>query len=324
MVLVTGCNSLLGGKVVKLLLDKGETLRCLDTEKPRDLPAGVEFIPADDVDEASLKKACQGADTVFHLLDVKTAKHHGRRHMRRVNVKWSRILIKAALAAGVKKFIFLSSYEVYGRVKKLPVGESDIKKLKPVTRYGKDKLKIEKLCLEHMKKNRFDITMFRPAPIVGPGTRNPITLITLLMALGMEDANRIYVAGHGENRFQMLHPDDAADAIVRAYKSGATRGRIYNLGSDNVPTQMAQVLEVKKKAGLDSAVMHLSTSKAKFRSFFLKPFKIDYLNKGHVMYLLTDLILDCTAAKTDLGWQPITGNVDMIVETIDWYRKEKL
>ncbi|MBN2158983.1 MAG: NAD(P)-dependent oxidoreductase [Spirochaetes bacterium] len=324
MVLVTGCNSLLGGRVMKLLLEKGEKLRCLDMEKPRDLPAGVEFIPADHIDHAILMKACRGADAVFHLLDIKTSKHHGRRHMRKVNMKWSRMLFKSAHAAGVRKLIFLSSYEVYGRVKKQPVAEGDIKKLKPVTRYGKDKLKIEKLCLEYLKMNKLNITRFRPAPIVGPGTKNPITLITLLMALGMEEANRVYVAGHGENRFQMLHPDDAADALVRAYMSGATGGKVYNIGSDDVPTQMAQVLEVKEKAKLDSTVMHLSTSKAKFRSFFLKPFKIDYLNKGHVMYLLTDLILDCGAAKSDLGWHPKVGNVDMILETIDWYRKEKL
>ena len=66
-------------------------------------------------------------------------------------------------------------------------------------------------------------------------------------------------------------------------------------------TQMHQIEEVKKRANLDATIMHLSTSKAKFRSFFLKPFKIDYLNKGHVMYLLTDLILDCTAGQARAG-----------------------
>jgi nucleoside-diphosphate-sugar epimerase len=213
---------------------------------------------------------------------------------------------------------------VYGIVKNLPIGEYDLKIMKPVTRYGKDKLKAEKICLEFIKANKMNIAMFRPSPMVGPGTRNPITLITLLMAMGMEDANRIYVAGHGENRFQLLHPEDAANALFMAHKSGATYGRIYNLGSDNVPGQMEQVVEVKEKAKLDSTIMHLSTSKAKFRSFILRPFKIDYLNKGHVMYLLTDLILDCQAAKNDLGWQPKFGNVDIILETIDWYRKEKL
>ena len=42
------------------------------------------------------------------------------------------------------------------------------------------------------------------------------------------------------------------------------------------------------------------------------------------MYLLTNLILDCGAVKNDLGWRPKSGNLDMIMETIEWYRKEKL
>jgi nucleoside-diphosphate-sugar epimerase len=165
--------------------------------------------------------------------------------------------------------------------------------------------------------------MFRPAPIIGAGTHNPIVLITLLMAMAMEEANRLYVAGHGENRFQLLHPEDAAAALLTAHRGNAY-GKIYNLGSDDVPTQMQQIEEVKKRASLDATIMHLTTSKAKFRSFFLKPFKIDYLNKGHVMYLLTDLILDCTLAKHELAWQPKHGNIDIILETIEWYKKEKL
>ena len=159
--------------------------------------------------------------------------------------------------------------------------------------------------------------------MIGPGTRNSIVLISLLMALGMEEANRLYVAGHGENRFQILHPDDAAEAILLAHRAGAY-GSVYNLGSDDVPTQADQIVQVKEKAKLDATIMHLSTSKAKFRSFFLRPFKIDYLNKGHVLYLLTDFIMNCGAAKKDLGWQPKHGNVDVILETIEWYRKEKL
>ncbi|MBN1495666.1 MAG: NAD(P)-dependent oxidoreductase [Spirochaetes bacterium] len=324
MILVTGCNSLLGTRLIKKLAESGEKLRCVDLEKPAELPAGAEFIEGDILDAILLGKLCKGVDVIFHLMDVKSSKHHGRRYMRKINVKGVRMILKAANAAGVKRFIFLSSYEVYGAPKNLPVGEYDLKIMKPVTRYGKDKLKAEKICLEYIKANKMSIAMFRPTPMLGPGTRNPIALITLLMAMGMEDANRIYVSGHGENRFQMLHPEDAATALFMAHKTGVAYGKIYNLGSDDVPTQMEQLTRVKEKAGLDAKIMHLSTSKAKFRSFFLKPFKIDYLNKGHVMYLLTDLILNCEAAKTDLGWQPQYGNVDIILETIEWYRKEKL
>jgi nucleoside-diphosphate-sugar epimerase len=322
MVLITGSSSLLGRSLMMKLLNNGEKVRCLDLDKPKDLPPGVEFVQSSIVDDPAIGKACNNIGSVFHLLDVKSTRHGGRRFMRSVNVKGTRILLEAAQAAGVEKFFFQSSYEVYGGIKKFPSDESA--PLKPATRYGKDKLRAEKFCRQRIKDGGIDLTIFRPSPIVGPGTRNPITLITLLMALGMEEANRVYVAGHGENRFQLLHPDDAASAFVLAYASPLSKGKTYNLGSDDVPMQIDQVLAVIDRAKLDCTMKHLTTSYTKFLSYLLRPFKIDYLNRGHLMYLLANLVLDCQAAKSDLAWQPSRGNVDIILETIKWYREELL
>jgi nucleoside-diphosphate-sugar epimerase len=322
MVLITGSNSLVGGRLLKHLLDGGEKVRCLDLEKRRDAPSGVECVQGNLLDDDLLKKVCRNTEAIFHLMDVKSPRHGGRRFMKKMNIKGTRKLLEAAKAAGIKKIIFQSSYEVYGSTKKPSKDKNG--KLKPVTRYGKDKLKAEMFCQNHIKEGTMDITIFRPSPIVGPGTKNPIMLISLLMALGMEEANRIYVAGHGENRFQLLHPDDAASACILAYKSPAARGKVYNLGSDNVPMQIEQVLAVMEKARLDCVMKHLSTPYTKFLSFILRPFRIDYLNRGHVMYLLTNLVLECQDAKNDLGWKPIHENVDIILETIKWYREEKL
>lgn len=322
MVLVTGCGSMLGRAVVGKLLAAGEAVRCHDLEKPGDLPAGVEFQRGDLLDELSTAKLCRGIDAVFHLLDVKSPRHHGRRYMRRVNVTGTGMLVQSTKAAGVRKFIMASSYEVYGRTVKSPTDEAA--RLKPATRYGRDKRRAEQLLQPYIKDGGMDITIFRPAPLVAPRTRNPITLITLLMAMGMEEANRVYVAGTGESRFQLLHPEDAAAALVAAYRSPVSKGKIYNLGSDNVPTQMEQVGEIKKRANLDCAIKYLAPSTARFLSIALRPFKIDFLTRGHVIYLLSNLILESKAAKNDLAWRPKYGNLDMIFETIEWYRKEKL
>src|SRR3990172_5439108 len=224
MILVTGSNSLVGGKLVKILTDSGEKVRCLDFEKPKNIPHGAEFIQGVNLDAKTFENSCRDAAAVFHLLDVKSQKHGGRRFMKKINAEYTRSLLQAARAAGVKKFIFQSSYEVYGRIDDIPSDESA--PLTPSTRYGRDKLKAEKFFRQFIEDGGMDVIIFRPSPVVGPGTRNPIALITLLMALGMEEANRIYVAGNGENRFQLLHPDDAASAFMLAYRSGSSKGKI--------------------------------------------------------------------------------------------------
>src|SRR5208337_2886445 len=106
MVLVTGSSSLLGRSLMKKLLNSGEKVRCLDLDKPKDLPPGVEFVQSSMVDDPALEKACNNIGAVFHLLDVKSTRHGGRRFMKNVNVKGTRVLLEAARAAGVKKIIF--------------------------------------------------------------------------------------------------------------------------------------------------------------------------------------------------------------------------
>ncbi len=320
MILITGCTTQLGKKLVDALAAKGAQIRCMDLEKPKNLPAGAEFIQCDVFDAIMLKKACQGVDTVFHLLQAAGNSRRGLMYMRRINIRFTRDLLAGAKAAGVGRFFFLSSYEVYGKSRKLPTRPED--RTRPVTRFGRHKLKAEKLLAPYKKE--MQITVFRPALVVGPGTDNPIILITLLMAMAMDDANRLYITGHGDNRFQFVHPDDVISAIMKAKDAPAATGKIFNIGSDSVPTQLEQTVMVKEKGMLDCSIRHLSPFTTKLMSFLLRPFKINYLNKEHLAFLLTDLILDCDMAKTELGWTPTRGNIDMFLETIQWYRDEKL
>jgi UDP-glucose 4-epimerase len=224
MILITGCTSLIGKKLTEQLLAEGNKVRCLDFEKPRSFTRNVEFIESDVLDIITLKKACNDVETVFHLMDIPSTGSFSRSRMKKINVAGTRNLLAIAQKQGVKRFYFLSSFEVYGKTKAIPVRQDDPKK--PTTPYGRDKLKAETLCWSELKKNKMAITIFRPALITGPETEDPIMLITLFMAMAMKDANRLYVSGNGENRFQLLHPDDAVDAILAAYKRGPLPGKV--------------------------------------------------------------------------------------------------
>jgi nucleoside-diphosphate-sugar epimerase len=322
MVLVTGCGGFLGKKLATRLLMENVQVRGISPDRPRDLDPRVELIVGNPLDERLMRKACEGVDTVFHLHDIKGTKHHSRMEMKKANIQGTRSTLTIAERAGVKKFFFLSTYEVYGSTKKIPTRQDDPRR--PKSRYGKDKLKGELACMDFMKKGTMAVTIFRPAPIIGPGTNNPVVLIALLMALGMGEDNRLYVAGNGDTKFQLLHPDDAIEAFVKAMKAPAAAGAVYNLGSDNVMTQMEQTVKIKELAQLDSVIRHLSSNKTKFLSTALRPFKVSYLTKEHVFYLLNNMLLDCQKAKTDLAWEPGKTNTEILLETIRWYENEKL
>jgi len=322
MILVTGCNSLLGRYLVEALLKKGETVRGLDMWKDRQLPQEVEFYEGTVTDTELLDEVCDGVNVVFHLMDVEDASYYGRRFMKKINVKGTEILLNACREAGVEKVIFQSTARVYGSPSMLPVRETD--KLKPVTAYGKDKKKAEAICMEHMEEEGMNITIFRPTIVTGPGVDEPMILVILYMAMGMGVSNRMYIAGDGDTKYQLVHPVDVVDALLRMINNPETRGKIYNLGSDNVPTQLEQVIKVKEQSKLDCTIKHITPLFTRVLSFLLKPLNIHYLRKDHVHFILNNFMLDCDRAKIELEWYPQKNNVDIMTETIRWYEDEKL
>lgn len=322
MILITGSISNAGKKITEKLLAEGKKIRTLDLEAYKSPLPGVEHITCPNLDIAHWKKALTGVDTVIHLLDLRKRGYIKRGFVKKINIGGVKNLLLAARNTGLKKIVFMSSYEVYGDQKKIPTAEDIMPR--PATMYGKDKLRAEKLFALLIKNNTFDITILRPALIVGPGTDDPMILITLFMAMAMEEDNRLYMAGDGDNRFQMIDPGEIADAVSLVLKNNASRGKTYNLGSDSVPTQIEQIVKMKESARLNCMIKRMSAAFAKFLSFVFRPMKINYLTKEHVRYLTTTMMLDCQRAKSELGWITDKDNIQILSDTIDWYKKEKL
>lgn len=322
MVLITGCNSLLGKTLAQRFMQQNVPVRGLDFWKLKDSPQVTEFVEGSVLDHELVQGACHGVDTVIHLMDIENSSHYGRRFMKKVNVKGTDYILHFARDNEVKKFIFVSSAKVYGKPKTVPVKEDDTPR--PNSAYGRDKLRAEKLCLSFAENEGMNLTIFRPTTVTGPGIDDSMILVILYMALGMEDSNRLYIAGDGSSRFQLVHPADAADAILLSMKTDASRGKVYNIGSDNVPTQAEEVKRVKELAGLDCEVHHITSLFTRILSFVLRPLNISYLRKEHVLFILSNFLMDCDRAKAELDWTPAKDNVEIFVETIKWYREQKL
>lgn len=322
MVLITGCNGLLGRTLAKNLMSRNIPVRGLDFWKVKESPEVTEFFEGSILDIELVQKACEGVDTVYHLLDIENSSHYSRRFMKKVNINGTENILMSALENSVKKVIFLSTAKVYGQPDEMSIKEND--KISPDTPYGKDKVKAEKICTKYIEQNGMNITIFRPTTIAGPGIDDTMILIILYMALGMDDSNRLYIAGDGDSRYQLVHPEDVVSAFILAAATDSSRGKVYNLGSDCVPTQMEEVVKVKELAGLNCSIKHLSSFYAKVLSFILRPLNINYLRKEHLVFILSNFYLDCEKAKMDLKWLPAKDNIQIFLETINWYRSEKL
>ncbi|MBX3041848.1 MAG: NAD-dependent epimerase/dehydratase family protein, partial [Bdellovibrionaceae bacterium] len=116
-IVVTGANGFLGSWVTKALVAEKHEVYAL--VRPRsdlsDLEGiDVRFVHGDVTDPASLAKAFEGADTVFHLAGVVAYKKSQRSLMEKVNVEGTRNVVEACRKAKIRRLVHLSSVTAIG------------------------------------------------------------------------------------------------------------------------------------------------------------------------------------------------------------------
>jgi nucleoside-diphosphate-sugar epimerase len=175
-VLVTGATGFLGGHVCRTLAERGMVVRAL-VRRPGSLTAGgVEPWPARGLDDApALRAGLAGVDAVVHL-----AAHVHRRRVpmngstaaaafHAVNVEGTRALLDAAVAAGVRDFVFVSSVKAVGEQAEVPWTEAT--PARPADAYGVSKLEAERLVRERADRHGLHAPVLRLPLVYGPGMK---------------------------------------------------------------------------------------------------------------------------------------------------------
>lgn len=162
-VLVTGGAGFIGSHIVDELLRKKEEVLVLDdlsTGGRPNIPKEAEFIKGNITDISLLKKAMKDIDYVFHeaaITSVAFSMNHPKTTWD-INIRGTKLLLNAAVNAGVKRFVFASSAAVYGNA--LPPLRED-KDVKPISNYGNSKRMAETLMSEYYEKEGLETISLR-------------------------------------------------------------------------------------------------------------------------------------------------------------------
>jgi UDP-glucose 4-epimerase len=146
---VTGATGFVGQAVVELACSRGVNLRAL-ARREQSPCEGLEWVPGELADRAALAALVQGADAVLHVAGVVNTPDPMGFHLG--NVTGTEALVEAARAAGVRRFVYVSS---------LAAREPRLSK------YGKSKRHAE----EVVQTSGLDWTIVRPPAIYGPRDR---------------------------------------------------------------------------------------------------------------------------------------------------------
>jgi nucleoside-diphosphate-sugar epimerase len=313
-VLVTGGSGYFGSLLLARLAERTrEPLRNFDRVEPDDPAPGVEFVRGDIRDAGAIARACQGVSIVHHnVAQVPLARD--RRLLETVNVQGTENLLRAARQAGVRKLVYTSSSAVYGVPDANPVTEATLPA--PREPYGRAKYEGERRCLAHARAG-LDVTIVRPRTILGHGRLGIFQILFEWVRTGYN----VPVLGNGGNVYQFVHADDLADACIRAgERVGADA---FNVGADRFGT-MRELLEgLCAHAATGSRVRGVPAAPAEWLMKASGALGLSPLAPYHALMYGRSMYFDVTKAKSELGWQPRYSNHEMIVDSYDWYLRNR-
>ena len=191
---LTGATGFVGGHVLDLLARRGTPVRAL-TRRPRDAKPNVEWVEGALDQPDSLRRLAGGADAVIHVAGAINAPT--REAFEAANVQGTEAMIAAAKAAGVRRFVHVSS---------LAAREPQL------SQYGASKAKSEAV----VEASGLDWSIVRPPAVYGPGDKETFDLFK--MARG----GQIFMPPKG--RLSLIHVDDLARLLIALAAPAAPTG----------------------------------------------------------------------------------------------------
>ena len=231
--LVTGATGFIGSAVARRLLAEGFELRALvrpgsDTRNLAGLD--VEARPGALEDEASLARALAGCTALFHVAADYRLWVRDPAAMHRANVDGTVALMRAALAAGIRRIVYTSSVAALG----LPSDGGSADETTPldpaslIGPYKKSKWLAEQEVLRLVREAQLPAVIVNPSTPVGPRDRRPTPTGRMVLAAASGRIPAFLDTG-----LNLVHVDDVAIGHLLAFERGAV-GERYVLGGENM------------------------------------------------------------------------------------------
>ena len=322
--LVTGANGFIGSHLVEALLARGHRVRCL-VRKTSDIKwlsgLDTQLINGSLDDTNSLERACRDCDFVYHLAGA--VKAGDPRDFYRHNTDGALNIARAALAVspGLKRFVFSSSQAAAGPADRLdrPVCETD--DCRPISDYGKSKLRAEQELFA--LSDKLPLTIIRPSSVYGPRDTEVFVYfqwinrnIALLPGLRTRYAHLIYVK-------------DLVAGMLQAAESKKAIGKTYFLAGDRAYSWQEVSGSIAQCLGKSPVHVHLPLFLARFSAilseagaFVAK--KPTQFNRQKVREMSQRYwTVSSDAAKRDFGFRCQYDLARGMAETAQWYRDNK-
>jgi nucleoside-diphosphate-sugar epimerase len=321
-VLVTGADGFVGSYVCRKLIESGYLPRAgvRNVESIPDLQRAVpglsDFSPLGDLGaNPELGGPLAGVSAVVHLAArvhiMKDSSPNPLQEFRRVNVAGTKSLAYAAAAAGVRRFIFVSTIKVNGDSTSDKPFNVDMSPA-PQDAYAISKWEAEKALHSVAAESELEVVIVRPPLVYGPGVRG-----NFLRLMSLVDRAFPLLWPKGENRRSMIGAENLADFLVRCVDHPKAAGYCFlvkdseDISTRELITRLARLLgRPLRLVPFPESLIRLAASLT--------------MKKEAAGRVLDSLVIDSGRAQQLLEWVPPVTLDDGLAATARWYRETYL
>ena len=310
-ILVTGGAGFIGSNFVRMALSdkfpnfEVESLTVLDLltyagDEENLFPVAndkrYKFVKGDIRDLELAKKLMKESDQVVHF----AAESHVDRSIEggsefvSTNVMGTQVLLDAARNSNIKRFVHVSTDEVYGSISEGSWPEDH--PLLPNSPYSASKAGSDLLVRAYNRTHKLDTVITRCSNNYGQ-YQFPEKVVPLFIT-NIIEGKKVPLYGNGLNVRDWLHVDDHCRGIALALTKGKS-GEVYNIGGGTELTNVELTHKILDAMGVGKE--------------FIQPVED---RKGHDLRYSVDI----TKINTELGYSPQVNFAEGLIQTINWYK----
>lgn len=234
MILVTGATGFVGSHLVQRLRKGNIPVRAIvrHPEKAGKLTdPGVEVVPGDISDQASLTQAAKGCEQIVHLVGI--IQETGYATFRNIHVEGTRNVLAAAREIGVRQVVFQSALGTRPNA---------------VSAYHRTKWEAEEL----VRASGIAYTILRPSLIYGPGDQFTIRLKDMIKLSPV-----LPVIGSGRSKVQPIFIDDEVSCLLKILTSDCCANKAYEIGGPEQLTYEEVTAAIAEAMGVKRPMLHM-------------------------------------------------------------------
>lgn len=311
-ILVTGGAGFIGTNFVYYLVNKGYEVSVIDKltyaggkDNLEPLGETVQFTIGDVCDPEAVRKALTGADAVVHMAaeSHNTRSESGPGIFYKTNVEGTRVMLEESVNAGVKKFIHISTDEVYGSIINGYFSENDKQKgdSQATSAYSKSKAQADDLAMEFGAKSS-PVIVVRPTNNFGPWQYPEKALPRWISNIILGE--KIPLWGEGLQVRDWLFAPLTAEALEFLLLNGID-GNAYNIAANHDP-------EITNRQAAEWICELMGVEPKQWINFIPDP------RPNHdFRYALN------TEKIRKLGFKPKTEVKNQFKLTVEWYKQNE-